>query len=177
MAARILVVMACIAAADARSPPPMPLPVVSPGRRGPIVNIVDLGAKGDGTSDCTSAFKKAIALLQTHSGGVLLVPRENGGRESVFTTLPLQLNVSNLTLRIETGARILARCDISAWPVEDPWPSYEGEGRQYIPFIKVCVVKGCVLGWWSGSICTVGNSGVMELGHAPITDSNRPRLH
>ena len=141
---RNILVLLCIVATNARSPPPMQLPVVSPGRGGPIVNIADLGARGDGISDCTAAFKEALAMLQLHSGGVLLVPREDANRESVFTTLPLQLNVSNLTLRIETGARILARCDINAWPVEAPWPSFEAEGLQYMPFIKVSNVTDFV---------------------------------
>mmetsp|Transcript_19379 Transcript_19379/g.74422 ORF Transcript_19379/g.74422 Transcript_19379/m.74422 type:complete len:458 (-) Transcript_19379:727-2100(-) len=39
------------------------------------VNVVDYGALGDGATDCTDAFKQALADVGNAGGGVVLVPR------------------------------------------------------------------------------------------------------
>ena len=107
--------------AAARSPAPTPN----------VVSILQFGAVGDGKTDCSAAFERALAAL-TPAGGVLLVPREEEGRESIFVTRPLHLNVSRLTFRIEAGATVKAGCDIAAWPVEPPWPMVAREGNNGI---------------------------------------------
>lgn len=68
-----------------------------PDRR---VSIKDFGAKGDGTTLCTDAFKKAIESLAKQGGGQLNVP------QGVWYTGPIELK-SNINLHLEKGAIIL----------------------------------------------------------------------
>nr|WP_315142037.1 glycoside hydrolase family 28 protein [uncultured Flavobacterium sp.] len=65
-----------------------------------VYNILDFGAKADGTFNCTEAFKKAIAACSKNGGGKVLVP--NGK----FFTGPIHLE-SNVNLHLEDKAEIL----------------------------------------------------------------------
>ncbi|MER6350658.1 right-handed parallel beta-helix repeat-containing protein [Streptomyces sp. NPDC001634] len=65
----------------------------------PVVNVRTLGAKGDGTSNDTTAFNAAIAALGAAGSGTLYVPPGT----YVTTGLVVQ-NLSNVTIRGERGA-------------------------------------------------------------------------
>lgn len=62
-------------------------------------DIIKYGAKGDGISDCTKAFKKAIEACNQAGGGKVLVP------EGVFLTGPIHLK-SNVNLHLSAKAII-----------------------------------------------------------------------
>src|SRR5688500_18422149 len=62
--------------------------------------ITSYGAVGDGNTDCTEAFKKAIAACSSEGGGRVVVPKGN------FYTGPIHLK-SNVNLHVVKGAKIL----------------------------------------------------------------------
>jgi polygalacturonase len=61
--------------------------------------VTDYGAKGDGKTDCTAAFKKAIAACNTAGGGRVVVP------SGTYSTGAIQL-LSNVNLFVDSGATI-----------------------------------------------------------------------
>jgi polygalacturonase len=62
--------------------------------------VTKYGAVGDGTTDCTEAFRKAIDDCTRSGGGEVIVPSGN------FLTGPIHLK-SNVNLHVEKGATIL----------------------------------------------------------------------
>lgn len=62
-------------------------------------NITDFGAIGDGKSDCTQAFKKAIDAASKAGGGKVIVPA------GIFLTGAIHLK-SNINLYLSQGATI-----------------------------------------------------------------------
>lgn len=91
-------------------------------------SILDYGAKGDGVTVCTEAFRKAIKACTESGGGRVVVP--NGK----FFTGPIHLD-NNVNLHLEDGAEIL----FSTNP-DDFYPlvhtSFEGmELMNYSPLI------------------------------------------
>jgi polygalacturonase len=92
------------------------------------MDITDFGAAGDGITDCTEAFRQAIAECQVRGGGRVLVPP---GR---FLTGPIRLR-SNVNLHLSDGATVLFTTDPAAYlPVV--LTRFEGtECYNYSPFI------------------------------------------
>lgn len=74
------------------------------------VSIKDFGAKGDGTTLCTEAFKKAIDQTAQKGGGKVVVP------QGVWYTGPIELK-SNINLHLEKGAIILFSPDPDLYPI------------------------------------------------------------
>jgi hypothetical protein len=66
---------------------------------GPLFNVLDYGARPDGTAPATEAFRAAIRAAQAAGGGTVYVP---AGR---YVSGPIEL-VSNLVLDIEAGATV-----------------------------------------------------------------------
>jgi polygalacturonase len=66
---------------------------------GPFFNIVDYGARNDGSALATEAFRSAIQAAKAAGGGTVYVP---AGK---YITGPIEL-VSNLVLDIEAGATV-----------------------------------------------------------------------
>src|SRR5215469_2056680 len=64
---------------------------------GPAFNVRDYGAKADGTTLDTEAFRQAIQAAKTAGGGTVFVPAGH------YVTGPIEL-VSNLTLYFDAGA-------------------------------------------------------------------------
>ena len=62
-----------------------------------VFNILDYGARRDGSGSSTEAFRRAIAAAQKAGGGTVYVP---AGK---YTTGPIQM-VSNLTLYFDAGS-------------------------------------------------------------------------
>ena len=65
----------------------------------PVFNIMNFGAKNDGSAESTAAFKNAIAAAAKAGGGTVFVPA------GTYTTGAIQL-VSNLTLEFDPGATV-----------------------------------------------------------------------
>jgi polygalacturonase len=61
--------------------------------------ITDYGAKGDGRTDCTAAFKKAITAANAAGGGRVVVP------SGTYSTGAIHL-LSNVNLFVDSGATI-----------------------------------------------------------------------
>ena len=64
------------------------------------VSLTDFGAVGDGVTDCTEAFAKAISHLNKQGGGHLNVPA------GIYLTGPVKMK-SLIDLHVERGAIIL----------------------------------------------------------------------
>jgi polygalacturonase len=62
--------------------------------------VTDFGAVGDGTSDCTAAFRRAIQAANRHGGGHVVVPA------GTFFSAAIHL-LSHVDLHLEKGSTIL----------------------------------------------------------------------
>jgi len=91
-------------------------------------SIMDFGAQGDGITDCTDAFRKAVDACYIAGGGRVLVPA------GVFLTGAIHLK-SHVNLHIEKGAIVLFSQDIGKYlPVV--FTRFEGvELMNFSPFI------------------------------------------
>jgi polygalacturonase len=76
----------------------------------PILNVMDFGAKNDGSAPSTDAFRQAIQAAAKAGGGTVWVPAGN------YVSGPIQL-VSNLRLEIDAGAAIHFVADRDAYPM------------------------------------------------------------
>jgi hypothetical protein len=66
---------------------------------GPLFNVLDYGARNDGSAPATEAFRSAIQAAHAAGGGTVYVP---AGK---YVSGPIEL-VSNLVLHIEAGATV-----------------------------------------------------------------------
>jgi polygalacturonase len=64
---------------------------------GPFFNVLDYGARNDGSAPATEAIRSAIQAAKTAGGGTVIIP---AGK---YVSGPIEL-VSNLTLHIDAGA-------------------------------------------------------------------------
>ena len=69
------------------------------GAAGPMFNIVDYGARNDGSAPATDAFRSAIQAAKAAGGGTVYVPAGQ------YSSGPIEL-VSNLVLHLEAGATV-----------------------------------------------------------------------
>ena len=76
---------------------------------GASVNILDLGAMGDGRTLCTQAIQKAIDICPEY--GEVIVP------EGTYRTGALFINRDNISIRLEKGAVLLASHDLKDFPL------------------------------------------------------------
>ncbi|TMR96334.1 glycosyl hydrolase family 28 protein [Nonomuraea basaltis] len=102
------------------------VPPTFPDRTFPIT---DYGARPDNTTDCTPAFRTAIAACNTAGGGTVLVPA--GGR---YRTGKIHL-LSGVRLHVEAGATIRFRSDAGSY-LPNVFTRWQGiECYNYSPFI------------------------------------------
>src|SRR5437868_615556 len=66
---------------------------------GPWFNIVDYGARADGSTRATDAIRRAIQAAKAAGGGTVYIPA------GTYVTGPIEL-VSNMTLYIDAGATV-----------------------------------------------------------------------
>ena len=101
--------------------------VVPPTFPDKTFNILDFGAKGDGTTFNQNAFDQAIAECTSNGGGKVIVP---AGK---FLTGPIHLD-NNVNLHLEAGSEILFSTDLDHFPIVNT--SYEGtEMYNFSPLI------------------------------------------
>ena len=92
-----------------------------------VFNVMDYGAKNDGSARSTAAIKKAIEACAHAGGGTVYFPA------GTYVTGAIQL-VSNLVLNIDAGATIRFHADVSEYPPVKG--RYEGtEGITLAPLI------------------------------------------
>ena len=180
-----------------RAPAPWPLqqlPVTlgGGGIGDSVVSLTSFGGVADGHTDNAPAFARALAQLGRNGGGTLVVPRRAAGSaeastEAVYASMPILVNVSRVTLRLEEGTRLLALCNIGAWPTRSPWDSFPTVKpqmeRYYAPFVHALNVTDFVLDgggvidgqgacWWAAD-CDYRNDPSCR-GH--LLPHERPRL-
>jgi polygalacturonase len=102
--------------------------IVAPAFPSRDFRVIAYGAKGDGTSDCSEAFTRAIDACSAAGGGRVVVP---DGR---FLTGAIHLR-SNVNLHLTSGATIAFRRDPAAYlPAVRTW--FEGmQLMNYSPLI------------------------------------------
>jgi len=102
--------------------------IVPPAFPARDVDVTAFGAVGDGRTDCTEAFRKAIVECQRGGGGRVLVP--NG----TYLTGAIHLG-SNVNLHLAKGATLLFSRDLKKYlPVV--YTRFEGvECMNYSPFV------------------------------------------
>jgi len=76
------------------------------------VTITDFGAKGDGMTLCTNAFRDAINSLSQRGGGRVVVPA------GVWLTGPIVMK-SNIDLHLEMGAIVQFSPDTTLYPMTE----------------------------------------------------------
>jgi polygalacturonase len=75
-----------------------------------IYNVLDYGAKNDGSAHCTDAIKKAIQAAAKAGGGTVYFPA------GTYVTGAIAM-VSNLTLNIDAGATLKFHTDLAEYPL------------------------------------------------------------
>ncbi|KAL7573746.1 hypothetical protein ACA910_007780 [Epithemia clementina (nom. ined.)] len=94
------------------------------------ISLVDVGAIGDGETDDTGAFERAIEIIKRNGGGRLIVAGVDASKEAHFLIRPINLT-SNMILYLSDNVTVSAMANQSLWPVIPPLPSY-GQGRDHI---------------------------------------------
>lgn len=102
--------------------------IIPPTFKDVVFNISDFGALGDGKTDCTEAFRKAIDKCSSTGGGTVLVPA------GTFLTGPIHL-LSKVNLHIEKGATILFSRDTKRYLPQVLTRFESIELMNYSPFI------------------------------------------
>jgi polygalacturonase len=114
--------------------------------------VKELGAVGDGQTDCTGALQRAIEMCAAAGGGTITIPAGN------FVTGTLWL-ASNLTIHLDAGATLLGSLDRSAYPLwTSKWegpavkqvhaPLIAGEGLSNIALTGRGTIDGRGQMWW-----------------------------
>ena len=83
------------------------------------LNVIDFGAVGDNATDCTAAFRGALAAAAAAGGGQVRVPAPG-----VYQTAPFNLT-SNVDFRVE--GTVFGVADAGRFPWVAPLPSYVSE--------------------------------------------------
>ncbi len=124
--------------------------IVSPKFPARDFNVATYGAIGDGKTDCTEAFRKAIAACHDAGGGRVVVPA------GTYSTGAIHLK-SNVNLRVAKNATILFSQDTRKYlPVV--FTRFEGvECMNYSPFIYAYEQENIAI---TGSGTFDGNAGV-----------------
>jgi len=87
----------------------------------PTFNVLDYGAKGDGTTKDTAAIQGALDACTNSGGGTVLVP------EGVYLTGSIIVH-ANTTLQLAARANLLGSPDIADYPIVNV--RWEGEFRE-----------------------------------------------
>jgi polygalacturonase len=114
--------------------------------------VLELGAVGDGQSDCTAALQQAIYACAAAGGGTVVIPAGN------YVTGTLWL-ANHVTLHLEAGATLLGAVDPAAYPLwVSKWeganiaPAYApliaGEGLSNIAITGRGTIDGRGQFWW-----------------------------
>ena len=152
------------------------------GRAGGAVLLTDYGGVADAKTDNAPAFQRALAFLANEGGGVLVVPAAStlagaAASTSVYASMPIVINTSGVTLVVEANVRVVALCNIPAWPTVPGFDSFE-EGTAYAPFVHAAnvtdlVIEGAGAFDGNGSCFWEANKAVGHKGKLPFL---RPRL-
>ena len=107
------------------------------------LSVTDFGAVGDGITDNTAAFEKALAVLSKRGGGHLCVPA------GVFLTGPVVLK-DRIDLHLERGAMILLNPDKTAHLLKGKvQPGISASKRSDISITGEGIIDGNGE-WWRG---------------------------
>jgi len=103
-------------------------------RRDNVFNVVEYGAKGDGTTVDTLAIQKALNACESSGGGIVLFPKTT---KSVFLTGSLWL-ASNMLVRISEGVTVKGVFEDwnSTW---NDYPSTYSRGNGQMKFVHAAI--------------------------------------
>ena len=90
-----------------------------------VYNVLDFGARGDGTTDDAQALQQAIDKCSADGGGRVLLPRMH-----TFLSGPVELK-SNVELHIESTATLLCNPDESIYTLS-AFKDNRGEGMMWL---------------------------------------------
>ena len=159
------VLLPALACAVALLTTPLPAKDVTPAEPRPAVipqrsfSILQFGAKGDGATLNTDAFRAAIQACSKAGGGRVVVPA------GTFRTGPIEL-ASRVALVVEKGAIIQASDRFSDFGLPETLPStqkeIDGYKKQLRPLISGTklediailgegIIDGAGAGWWAKS--------------------------
>ena len=98
-----------------------------------VVSVADFGAVGDNATDCTGAFRAALAAVAAAGGGEVVVPAPG-----LYKTLPLNLS-SNTRLTVDGQVWAIETTNASLWPVVGVVPTYASTfpATRWQPFVFV----------------------------------------
>ena len=125
---------------------------VSDGAKSPFFNVVDYGARNDGSSKATLAIKKAIDAAVKQGGGTVYFPA------GTFLTGPIHLK-SNITIFIDAGALLKFSTDFDDYlpMVKSRWegivnmnfsPLFYAYQADNIAIIGRGIIDGQGQKWW-----------------------------
>lgn len=123
-----------------------------------IYNVLEFGAKGDGTTLDTGAIIKALTFAQMGAGCIVLFPagpNKDVLPERVYLTGPFNLT-ADIELHVEEGAEIRFSSNRSLHPiVQDPYtkalrlqPLMWGINASHLKITGYGVINGTGSGWW-----------------------------
>ena len=113
----------------------------------PFLNVMDYGAKNDGTTDDTAAWTAAIAALPAGRGGTIFLPRGAGSVVNGSAVLDFSMH-ANVTLLGEGGSSVGGR-----------YTNYSGDVASKI--IATGVGSGSVVKMDGGYGLTIRNIGIV----------------
>ena len=138
------------------------------------MSVADYGAVGDNATDCTAAFRAALAATAAAGGGEVVVPA------GLYKTLPVNLTSNT---RLTVNGEMWAVENISAWPIIPVVPTYASTfpATRYQPYVFVPgpdrsvnvsiagsgEINGAGPYWW----CSPGGQG-----QCPNYDERRPHV-
>ena len=131
-----------------------------------VYNIMDFGAKGDGTTDDSPALQRAINACSEAGGGTVLVPAGH-----TFLCSPFRL-ASYVDLHLEPNSCLLANPDESVY-TESAFGENRGEGMMWISGKDLKNVSITGTGTIDGNGVSYGQ-GVGGLVRAETRDRLRP---
>ena len=89
-------------------------------------NILEYGAKGDGTTNDAAAIQAAIDACASSGGGRVVIPSAK-----TFAAGPIELK-SNIDFHLEHTARLAAIPDRALYTEDALTPRFEGDGKKWI---------------------------------------------
>ena len=99
-----------------------------------VFSLLDYGGVGDGATDNSAAFARAVAAVAAAGGGTLVVPAAAPPAGGTYVTRGVNLT-SGMTLLLGDGVVLRSSLDYAAWPLIPPLRAYPGDGPRYAPIL------------------------------------------
>ncbi|MFN3408893.1 MAG: glycoside hydrolase family 28 protein [Limisphaerales bacterium] len=98
---------------------------------GPVINVRDLGAKGDGETLDTAALQRAFDQVRRTGGTIVFPP-------GTYLSAPLNLRGNDVTVRLDEGATLLATTNHAAFLKSGAGNWLEATSNSdFVPFLSI----------------------------------------